>query len=283
MTESFLRGRLPRTYAWVRTPSGRAERVTILFDSGASHCFMSPRIRDKLGLTADQSAGPAKLLTSNEQEVQCEGEVAGVQVMMEKYRHRMSFIVADIGRDDIILGGEVLEMQEAGYGPAGSGTYKFVVHGVEYLIPLMGASEGAKRSEVKTIRGTKKILKLFRKHSTHMFTGTVRRSETSLSTDSPTVEGAATEKVGEMEQTAELNEDVLSQQERGAQSYQEGKTEEVGAEIRYEGEKLRGNEATATSGGSDISGNTGDEAKSARSADTHSTRMKKHQRQSSWF
>ena len=55
---------------------------------------------------------------------------------MEKYRHRMSFIVADIGRDDIILGGEVLEMQEAGYGPAGSGTYKFVVHGVEYLIPL---------------------------------------------------------------------------------------------------------------------------------------------------
>ena len=279
MTESFLRGRLPRTYAWVRTPSGRAERVTILFDSGASHCFMSPRIRDKLVLTADQSAGPAKLLTSNEQEVPCEGEVTGVQVMMEKYRHRMSFIVADIGRDDIILGGEVLEMQEAGYGPAGSGTYKFVVHGVEYLIPLMGASEGAKRSEVKTIRGTKKILKLFRKHSTHMFTGTVRRSETSLSTDSPTVEGAATEKVGEMEQTAELHEDVLSHQERGAQSYQEGKTEEVGAEIRYEGEKLRGNEATAASGGSDISGNTGDEAKSARSADTHSTRMKKHQRQ----
>ena len=114
VTSSYLRGRLPRTYAWVRTADGRAQRVTILFDSGASHCFMSPRICQALELIPDRSTGPASLLTSNEQEVACEGEVSNVQVLMGQYRQRMPMVIADIGRDDIILGGEVLEMQEGG-------------------------------------------------------------------------------------------------------------------------------------------------------------------------
>ena len=221
VTESFLRGRLPRTYAWVRTPSGRAERVTILFDSGASHCFMHPSIQKALGLTADRSAGPSKLLTSNEQEVPCEGEVGNIQVMAGKYRHRMDFIVADIGRDDIILGGEVLEMQEAGYGPAGSGTYRLVANGVEYLIPLIGASDGVKRSEVKTVKGTKKILKLFRQHSTHMFMGEIRRSETQQ-----TVSQHETAARSEQSTATVVSDEVLRRQEEGAQSYKEGRTGE---------------------------------------------------------
>ena len=72
---SFLRGKLPRAYAWIRTADGRAKRVTILFDSGASHCFMSPRVQQALGLKVNQSLGPSVLLTSNEQQVPCEGEV----------------------------------------------------------------------------------------------------------------------------------------------------------------------------------------------------------------
>ena len=196
VTESFLRGRLPRTYAWVRTASGRAQRVTILFDSGASHCFMSPRVSQALTLVPNQAAGPATLLTSNEQEVACEGEVSNVQVLMGRYRQRMPFVVADIGRDDIILGGEILEMHEGGFGPAGSGMYKLVVDGVEYLIPLIGEHSTGTQGNAKRITGTKRILKLFRDYGEHMFTGEIRRAMT----------------------------DGLSEQERDAQGCRDGAT-----------------------------------------------------------
>ena len=205
VTSSYLRGRLPRTYAWVRTADGRAQRVTILFDSGASHCFMSPRICQALELIPDRSTGPASLLTSNEQEVACEGEVSNVQVLMGQYRQRMPMVIADIGRDDIILGGEVLEMQEGGFGPAGSGMYKLVVSGVEYLIPLIGEHTASKQGVTKRITGTKKILKLFRNYSNHIFTGEVRRA------------------TGASHQSTQVG-DGMSEQERDAQGYKEGET-----------------------------------------------------------
>ena len=128
---------------------------------------MSPRIQAALGLQADMSAGPASLLTSNEQSVPCQGEVRGPQVLAHKYKHRMDFVVADIGRDDIILGGEILEMQQAGFGVPGSGTYRMVKDGVEFLIPLIG--EHGISGEVKRIKGTKKALKLLRQHADHIF------------------------------------------------------------------------------------------------------------------
>ena len=96
---------------------------------------MSPRIQQALGLQPDVTAGPATLLTSNEQPVACEGEVQNLQVLAHQYKSRMSFVVADIGRDDLIIGGEILEMQEGGFGPAGSGLYRCVWMGrsVSYL------------------------------------------------------------------------------------------------------------------------------------------------------
>ena len=144
-----------------------------MFDSGASHCFMSPRLLKDLALKVDKSAGPDSLLTSNEQSVPCEGEVRDLQVLAHQYKSRMSFVVADIGRDDIIIGGEVLEMQEGGFGPAGSGMYKMHVNGKVCMIPLIG--EHAPPEAVTEVRGTKKALKLFRKHSDMIMAGRIWR------------------------------------------------------------------------------------------------------------
>ena len=63
---AFLRGRLPRTYAWVRTSNGTARRVTFLFDTGASHCFINPRILTDLNLVPDSAEGPAELQVADD-------------------------------------------------------------------------------------------------------------------------------------------------------------------------------------------------------------------------
>ena len=58
---SFVRAKLPRAYAWIRTATGAARRVTILFDSGASQCFVHPRVFADLEIVPDTTAGPNNL------------------------------------------------------------------------------------------------------------------------------------------------------------------------------------------------------------------------------
>ena len=245
---SFLRGKLPRAYAWIRTADGRAKRVTILFDSGASHCFMSPRVQQALGLKVNQSSGPAVLLTSNEQQVPCEGEVGNLQVLAHQYKSRMSFVVADIGRDDIIIGGEVLEMQEGGFGPAGSGLYKMKVNGKEFMIPLIG--EHAPPEAVETVRGTKKAVKLMLKYGEMVYAGRIwRKNETSVTSASAKLAEAEDEKQEETEdgkreetedgkmeatkslpaekQTVTSGESSADAQDEDAQRFKEGGTERI--------------------------------------------------------
>ena len=116
---AFLRGRLPRAYAWIRTSTGTARRVTILFDTGASHCFINPRILTDLNLVPDMTEGPAELQVADDRCIPCQGAVGNLQVLAGQYKQRLTFVAADIGQDDIILGGEVLELAQAGFGPPG--------------------------------------------------------------------------------------------------------------------------------------------------------------------
>jgi hypothetical protein len=50
-------GVIPRAYGWIRTRQGRSRWVTILFDSGASHNFIHPRVVRELGLFPDPHQG----------------------------------------------------------------------------------------------------------------------------------------------------------------------------------------------------------------------------------
>ena len=47
---SYVRHTLPRSYAWIRTATGKARRVVILWDTGATHTIIHPRIVEDLGL-----------------------------------------------------------------------------------------------------------------------------------------------------------------------------------------------------------------------------------------
>ena len=170
---TFLHGRLPRAAAWLRTSTGRAVRVTILFDSGASHCFMHPRVREELAVKVVTAEGPATLRTANEAEVPCEGVVDNVQVVAHRYRERLSFVVADIGQDDVIMGGEVLERAQAGFGPPGF--WRMRVSGQELLIPLIG--EHSSSQAISELRGTKKILKVLKANASNLWLGKVWRKQ----------------------------------------------------------------------------------------------------------
>ena len=170
---SFLHGRLPRAYAWVRSKSGQARRITILFDTGASHCFVHPRILQALDVQAVPTEGPASLKVADDRAIPCHGVTEDLQVHVARFRQRMPLVVADIGSDDVILGGELLETSQGGFGPAGF--WRMLQDGQELLIPLIG--EHSSSSRVNRVRGTKKILKLLRANVDHLWVGRVWKTE----------------------------------------------------------------------------------------------------------
>ena len=184
-------GVIPRAYGWLRTPQGRARRVTILFDSGASHNFVHPRVVRELGLLPDPSHGPTHLKVADDRVIQCDGAVTDVEIVTTtikggpSYIERSTFCTADIGADDIILGDPSLKSHEGGHGPLGSNTWKMVKSGTTYLIPLM-TTGGDHAKTIETMRGTKKIKKLIQAHSNHLMRGHVwRRDEDDESTTQP--------------------------------------------------------------------------------------------------
>jgi len=171
-------GVIPRAYGWIRTPQGRARRVTILFDSGASHNFVHPRVVRELDLLPDPSQGPTHLKVADDRVIQCDGVVTNVEIMTSTIRGGPSYIerstlcTADIGTDDIILGDPSLKSHEGGHGPLGSNTWKMVKAGNTYLIPLI-TTGGDHAKTIETVRGDKKIKKLIHAHSLHLMRGHV--------------------------------------------------------------------------------------------------------------
>ena len=83
-------GVIPRAYGWIHTTQGRARRVTILFDSGASHNFVHPRVVRELGLLPDPSQGPTHLKVPDDRVIQCDGAVANVEFMTSTIKHGSS-------------------------------------------------------------------------------------------------------------------------------------------------------------------------------------------------
>ena len=95
---SFLRGKLPRAYAWIRTTTGAARRVTILFDSGASHCFVHPRVLADLEIMPDTAAGPNNLQMADDHVIECQGTADGLQILAGPYKQRVSLVAAEMAQ-----------------------------------------------------------------------------------------------------------------------------------------------------------------------------------------
>ena len=116
--------------------------------------------------------GPAELQVADDRCIPCQGAVGNLQVLAGQYKQRLTFVAADIGQDDIILGGEVLELAQAGFGPPGF--WRMCVDGQWLQIPLIGPNSAAP-GQVKAVRSKKKTLKLLVEHFNHIMVGQVRR------------------------------------------------------------------------------------------------------------
>ena len=67
----------------------------------------------------DTATGPNNLQMADDHVFECQGTADGLQILAGPYKQRVSLVAAEIGTDDVIIRGEVLEMAQGGFGRAG--------------------------------------------------------------------------------------------------------------------------------------------------------------------
>ena len=95
----------PRLSGLIATPQG-TRRVTVLLDTGATHCFICARLAAALGLRASGQPGPTSVQTANPGGAQGLAEPVLIHLALgDAFREVMSVspMDMDVG-DDLILG-----------------------------------------------------------------------------------------------------------------------------------------------------------------------------------
>ena len=153
---SRVRYSLPRSYAWVRTAEGTARRVIVLWDTGATHTIINPKIVADLNLVVKKGQGPTLVSMADDHTQKCNGVVENLQILAGQFKERVDMIVADIGSDDIIVGNDILEPACGGHGRGKPGFWQMIKGETIFDIPLIG--EGVV-GRVEKVSGVKKIRK----------------------------------------------------------------------------------------------------------------------------
>ena len=133
----FFARKTAEAHAWSRTTTGAAQRVTILFDSGTSHCFVHPRVLADLEIMPHTAAGLNNLQMADEHVIACQGTADRLQILVGPHKQRVSLVAAETGTDDVIIGGEVLEIAQDGFRRAGF--WSMCVDGKTLEIPYWAA------------------------------------------------------------------------------------------------------------------------------------------------
>ena len=105
--------------------------------------------------------------------IACQGTAAGLQILAGPYKQRLSLVAAEIGTDDVIIGGEILELAQGGFGKPG--LWAMTVENKILEIPLIG--QHSSNAEVKKEQGAKKIKKLLQEHGRFGQIGFIWKSE----------------------------------------------------------------------------------------------------------
>jgi ribonuclease HI len=171
---SHVRYSLPRSYAWVRTAEGTARRVIVLWDTGATHTIINPKIVADLNLVVKKGQGPTLLSMADDHTQKCSGVVQNLQILAGQFKERVDMIVADIGSDDIIVGNDILEPACGGHGRGKPGFWQMIKGETIFDIPLIG--EGVV-GRIEKVSGVKKIRKLLQNHGAHLRVVHVRKTE----------------------------------------------------------------------------------------------------------
>ena len=157
----------------------------MLWDTGATHTIISPRIARSLGLQVSSSEGPTVLSMADDHQQECLGKVDNIQLLVGNFRTRLSVLVAEIGNDDVIIGNDILEARRGGLCKTRAGFWELFAHPVEMdevdptfnnliQVPLIRPLD-AESDDVQRITGVKKIRKFFREHASHMRMVMVRK------------------------------------------------------------------------------------------------------------
>ena len=170
---------LPRSYGWIRTATGAARRVVILWDTGATHTILNTRLTEELRLNIEAGKGPATLSMADDHTQACGGTVSNLQLLAGPFKQRSDFIIANIGQDDVIVGNDILEPAKGGHGRDREGFWQMTVDGKVLDIPLIGKGQS---DDDERVTGVKKMRKLFRDHKSHLRVAMVRKVDSEENT-----------------------------------------------------------------------------------------------------
>ena len=170
---------LPRSYGWIRTATGAARRVVILWDTGATHTILNTRLTEELRLNIEAGKGPATLSMADDHTQACGGTVSNLQLLAGPFKQRSDFIIANIGQDDVIVGNDILEPAKGGHGRDREGFWQMTVDGKVLDIPLIGKGPS---DDDERVTGVKKMRKLFRDHKSHLRVAMVRKVDSEENT-----------------------------------------------------------------------------------------------------
>ena len=174
---------LPRSYGWLRSNKGLGRRVIILWDTGASHTVISPRVADAMKLKINKDVSYSLEMADSHKQV-CVGVVNGAQILTGDFKSRhYQMLVADIGEDDIIVGNDLLKPAKAGWG-RGENPEMWQLHSTDtqgnvrlHDVPLVGstASDSESAWSKQASWGVKRMRKFFSRHHQHMRYAWVRK------------------------------------------------------------------------------------------------------------
>jgi hypothetical protein len=90
---SRVRYSLPRSYAWVRTAEGTARRVIVLWDTGATHTIINPKIVADLNLVVKKGQGPTLLSMTDDHTQKCSSVVENLQILAGQFLTMAPFLM----------------------------------------------------------------------------------------------------------------------------------------------------------------------------------------------
>ena len=146
----------------------------MLWDTGATHTIINPKIVADLNLVVKKGQGPTLLSMADDHTQKCSGVVENLQILAGQFKERVDMIVADIGSDDIIVGNDILEPACGGHGRGKPGFWQMIKGETIFDIPLIGEGVGGR---IEKVSGVKKIRKLLQNHGAHLRVVHVRKTE----------------------------------------------------------------------------------------------------------
>ena len=134
---SFLRGKLPRRMHGVELRQARLSELQYFSILAPVIVSCTQGGLADLEIMPHTAAGLNNLQMADEHVIACQGTADRLQILVGPHKQRVSLVAAETGTDDVIIGGEVLEIAQDGFRRAGF--WSMCVDGKTLEIPYWAA------------------------------------------------------------------------------------------------------------------------------------------------